>query len=110
MNFQVLVPPLADNILNVGASGFGFLMAASGVGSTVAALWVAFQRKPGPRPIAIGAITLGLGVDRARAVDVVPAFAAGDGASPGPAAIAMAVERATRRSSSPCRTSSAAGS
>jgi MFS family permease len=61
MNFQVLIPPLADNILNVGASGFGFLMAASGVGSTVAALWVAFQRKPGPRPIVIGAITLGLG-------------------------------------------------
>src|SRR5882762_7997800 len=25
MNFQVLVPPLADNVLNVGASGFGFL-------------------------------------------------------------------------------------
>ena len=61
MNFQVLVPPLADTILNVGASGYGFLMAASGVGSTVAALWVAFQRKPGPRPIALGAIALGAG-------------------------------------------------
>jgi MFS family permease len=61
MNFQVLVPPLADNVLDVGASGFGFLMAASGLGSTIAALWVAFQRKPGPRPIVIGAITLGLG-------------------------------------------------
>jgi MFS family permease len=60
MNFQVLVPPLADNILKVGASGYGFLMAASGVGSTVAALWVAFKRKPGPRPIAIGATVLGL--------------------------------------------------
>jgi MFS family permease len=61
MNFSVLVPPLADNVLNVGASGFGFLMAASGVGSTLAALWVAFQRRPGPRPIAFGAIALGLG-------------------------------------------------
>ncbi|MEO5939367.1 MAG: MFS transporter, partial [Candidatus Limnocylindrales bacterium] len=61
MNFSVLVPPLADNVLHVGASGFGFLMAASGVGSTVAALWVAFQHRPGPRPIAIGAIALGLG-------------------------------------------------
>jgi MFS family permease len=60
MNFSVLVPPLADNVLNVGASGFGFLMAASGLGSTVAALWVAFQRRPGTRPIAIGAIALGL--------------------------------------------------
>jgi len=61
MNFSVLVPPLADNVLHVGASGFGFLMAASGIGSTVAALWVAFQRRPGPRPIALGAIALGIG-------------------------------------------------
>jgi MFS family permease len=61
MNFQVLIPPLADNVLNVGASGFGFLMAASGVGSTAAALWIAFKKKPGPRPIAFGAIALGLG-------------------------------------------------
>jgi MFS family permease len=61
MNFSVLTPPLADNVLHVGASGFGFLMAASGVGSTVAALWVAFQRRPGTRPIAFGAIALGLG-------------------------------------------------
>ena len=61
MNFSVLVPPLADNVLNVGASGFGFLMAASGIGSTIAALWVAFQRRPGTRPIAYGAIALGLG-------------------------------------------------
>ena len=50
MNFQVLVPPLADNVLHVGASGFGFLMAASGVGSTIAALCVAFQRTVGPAP------------------------------------------------------------
>jgi MFS family permease len=61
MNFSVLVPPLADSVLHVGASGFGFLMAASGIGSTVAALWVAFQRRPGPRPIAFGAIALGAG-------------------------------------------------
>jgi MFS family permease len=61
MNFQVLVPPLADNVLNVGPSGYGFLMAASGLGSTITALWVAFSRKVGPRPIVIGAIALGLG-------------------------------------------------
>jgi MFS family permease len=61
MNFQVLIPPLADNVLHVGASGYGFLMAASGVGSTVAALSVAFRRKVGPKPIVIGAIALGLG-------------------------------------------------
>ena len=61
MNFSVLVPPLADNVLHVGASGFGFLMAASGIGSTLAALWVAFQRRPGTRAIALGAVALGLG-------------------------------------------------
>ncbi|HXI80333.1 MAG TPA: MFS transporter, partial [Verrucomicrobiae bacterium] len=61
MNFQVLVPPLADSILHVGASGYGFLMAASGVGSTIAALWIAFSRRPSPKIIAGGAIALGLG-------------------------------------------------
>jgi MFS family permease len=61
MNFQVLIPPLADSILHVGASGFGFLMAASGVGSTIAALWVAFTRRPSPSVIVFGAIALGLG-------------------------------------------------
>ena len=61
MNFQVLVPPLADRVLNVGASGYGFLMAASGVGSTVIALAVAFRRRIGPAPIVAGAVALGLG-------------------------------------------------
>jgi MFS family permease len=55
------VPPLADSILHVGASGYGFLMAASGIGSTIAALWVAFSRRPSPAIIAWGAIALGLG-------------------------------------------------
>ena len=61
MNFQVLIPPLADNVLHVGPSGFGFLMAASGVGSTITALWIAFSRRVGPTPIVAGAIALGLG-------------------------------------------------
>jgi MFS family permease len=61
MNFQVLIPPLADNILHVGPTGYGFLMAASGLGSTITALWVAFSRKVGPTPIVLGAIALGLG-------------------------------------------------
>ena len=90
MNFQVLVPPLADNILNVGPSGFGFLMAASGLGSTIAALSVAFQRRVGPAPIVLGAIALGLAsivlaVSVSFAVALVAMFFAGAGA------IAMAV-------------------
>jgi MFS family permease len=61
MNFQVLVPPLADKILNVGSEGFGFLMAASGVGSTAASLWVAFTRRPRAWWIPAGGIALGIG-------------------------------------------------
>ncbi|HEY8437258.1 MAG TPA: MFS transporter [Candidatus Limnocylindrales bacterium] len=61
MNFSVLIPPLADNVLHVGASGYGFLMAASGVGSTVTALAVAFSRRPRPAWMAWGALSLGLG-------------------------------------------------
>jgi MFS family permease len=62
MNFQILVPPLADSVLDVGPSGFGFLMAASGVGSTIAALSVAFTKRVGPLPIVLGAIALGIGL------------------------------------------------
>jgi MFS family permease len=61
MNFSVLAPPLADHVLHVGATGFGFLMAATGIGSTAAALWVAFAHRPRPRNMVIGAVTLGLG-------------------------------------------------
>ena len=62
MNFQVLVPPLADSVLAVGATGFGFLMAASGVGSTISSLRIAFSRRTvSPRVIAYGAMALGLG-------------------------------------------------
>jgi MFS family permease len=90
MNFQVLVPPLADNVLHVGASGFGFLMAASGVGSTIAALSVAFTRRIGPGPIVGGAIALGFGsivlaVSTSFALSLLAMFIAGAGA------IAMAV-------------------
>jgi MFS family permease len=61
MNFQVLVPPLADHVLRVGAEGFGFLMAASGIGSTVSSLTVAFSRRPRAWWIPGGAIALGVG-------------------------------------------------
>ncbi len=60
MNFGVVVPPLAQDILHSDASGFGFLMAASGVGSLLAALILAFGGAARPSFIAIGAIVLGV--------------------------------------------------
>lgn len=60
MNFQVLIPPLARDVLGSDASGFGFLMAASGVGSLIAALGIAFSGRAGPWVIVLGALTMGL--------------------------------------------------
>ena len=61
MNFSVVVPPLSQDVLHSGASGYGFLMAASGVGSLLAALMLAFGGTPRPSRIALGAIVLGVG-------------------------------------------------
>jgi MFS family permease len=60
MNFQVVVPVLARDVLDAGAAGFGFLMTASGVGSLGAALWLAVMGGA-PRPIRLvgGAMLLG---------------------------------------------------
>ena len=60
MNFSVVIPAFAADDLASGPSGFGFLMAASGVGSLVAALALAFRGKPRTSRIATGAIILGL--------------------------------------------------
>jgi MFS family permease len=60
MNFNVLVPAYAKDVLHSGAEGYGFLMSASGVGSLVAALWIAFRARPGVRLLVGGALLLGL--------------------------------------------------
>jgi hypothetical protein len=60
MNFQVLGPVLAEDVLHSGPTGFGFLMAAVGLGAFVAALAVAFAPRPEPRIIALGALALGV--------------------------------------------------
>ena len=46
MNFGVVIPTLTQETLHSDAAGYGFLMAASGVGSLLAALWLAFGGTP----------------------------------------------------------------
>ena len=47
-NFTVYVPLLARQVLGLGAEGFGFLMAALGVGAVTGALTVGFRRASEP--------------------------------------------------------------
>jgi len=60
MNLNVLVPVFADNVLHAGATGFGFLMAATGIGSLVAALTIAYAGRSSPRVMLLGGGVLGL--------------------------------------------------
>jgi predicted MFS family arabinose efflux permease len=60
-NFTVYVPLLARHVLGLGAEGFGFLMAALGVGAVSGALTIGF-RPSGPPPLSTmaGAAALAL--------------------------------------------------
>ena len=53
--FQVTLPVMADRGLNVGATGFGFMTAAMGVGAVVGGLLVAARGKTGLRPLILSA-------------------------------------------------------
>jgi predicted MFS family arabinose efflux permease len=59
-NFTVYVPLLARHVLGLGAEGFGFLMAALGVGAVSGALTVGFRRAPASMSALIGAAALAL--------------------------------------------------
>ena len=60
MNFTVVIPPLVQTVLHSDATGYGFLMAAMGVGSMISALTIAFSGRTTPLIIGIGAAMLGL--------------------------------------------------
>jgi len=60
MNFTVLIPPLAANVLHSDATGYGFLMTASGLGALGAAVALVIGGRPHPIRIAAGAIVLGI--------------------------------------------------
>jgi MFS family permease len=60
MNFNVLIPAFAQSDLGSGAAGYGFLMAASGIGSLLASVRLVFGGRPRPVRLATGAILLGV--------------------------------------------------
>ncbi len=60
MNFQVVIPPLAQDALGSDASGYGFLMAASGLGALAAAVALVLSGRPRTSRIIGGAILLGV--------------------------------------------------
>jgi MFS family permease len=72
MNFQVTIPPFARDVLAGDAAAFGFLMTASGLGSVVAALYLATRRRPSTWAIPIGATMLGAGLLLVAALPVYP--------------------------------------
>jgi predicted MFS family arabinose efflux permease len=60
--YVTFVPVFATNILHVGASGFGLLMSAPGVGATVAGLWLASMGSASPNLFWVGACVLGYAI------------------------------------------------
>lgn len=84
LNFTVLAPALAQDVLRTDASGYGFLMAATGVGSLLTALAIAFRGSSRPATIAAGALILGvaevvLGVSGLMSVSLLAMAAVGVG-------------------------------
>jgi predicted MFS family arabinose efflux permease len=58
--FQVSLPYMASRGLNVGATGFGFMTAAMGVGAVIGGLYMAARGKTGLRPLVLAAIAFGI--------------------------------------------------
>jgi MFS family permease len=60
-NFNVVLPLFAIDVLHVGATGFGFLSAATGVGALLSALWLAWSnQQPTIRRVLIGMLLFGV--------------------------------------------------
>lgn len=60
MNFTTVLPFYSSDVLKQGAEGYGFLMAAMGVGSFTGALLVAARSRGGPRPALLVGGALGM--------------------------------------------------
>ena len=60
LNFNVILPVMAASVLNVGSSGYGFLLTAMGAGALIAALAIATMDRPRLRVLIGGGIVLGV--------------------------------------------------
>ena len=60
LNFSVLIPLVARDVLHGDADTYGFLMSATGVGSLVSALSIAFGARPTMKLLLIGAGAIGV--------------------------------------------------
>ena len=60
MNFNVVLPVMAANVLKVGSDGFGLLFTAMGAGALVSALAVATFQRPRVRVLLGGGVVLGV--------------------------------------------------
>jgi len=60
-NFNVILPLFATEVLHVGATGFGFLSAATDVGALLAGLWLAWSNRQSTLPhVLIGILVYGV--------------------------------------------------
>ncbi|MEO8625426.1 MAG: MFS transporter, partial [Candidatus Limnocylindrales bacterium] len=62
MNYSVLIPVVARDVLHGDADTYGFLMSAAGLGSLVSALSIAFRRTASMDRLFVGAALVGLGM------------------------------------------------
>ena len=60
LNFSVMIPLVARDLLGGDADTYGFLMAATGVGSLLSALTIAFGARPTMRRLLVGAGVIGI--------------------------------------------------
>jgi len=84
INWGVAIPPMARDVLHTDAVGFGFIMAAAGIGSLLGALYIAFTGRASVRLLIGGALMLAVlftifGLSRSYPLSVVCMFGAGFG-------------------------------
>jgi MFS family permease len=60
LNVQVTLPLIAQDLLDGGPEAYGFLAAATGAGSLVSAIWLAFTGRTSLGRILLGAAAIGL--------------------------------------------------